>query len=193
MRYANTVPLLLTAARALLGPVVLLVALFHPNKPLFGAILVVAFLSDIFDGIVARRLKVATTNLRRMDSIADSVFYVSATVAAWLLYPDVIREHSTALWVLVLLELVRYAFDYAKFKREASYHMWSSKAWGIFLFVGFFSLLALGQEGALAALPIYVGIIADLEGLAISVVLPGWRADVPSLVHAVRYRATKRA
>jgi phosphatidylglycerophosphate synthase len=193
MRGANKVPLLLTLVRALLGPVVMLAALLHPSRVLLGASLAAAFLSDIFDGIIARRLNVATANLRRLDSIADSIFYVSATVAAWLLYPGVIREHSTALLVLLVLELMRYAFDYAKFKREASYHMWSSKAWGIFLFVGFFSLLALGQEGVLAVLPIYVGIIADLEGLAISVVLPQWRADVPSFVHALRFRATRRA
>jgi len=77
--------------------------------------------------------------------------------------------------------------------REASYHMWSSKVWGIVLFAGFFSILAPGHDGFLAALPIYVGIVADLEELAISLVLPEWRADVPSLVHAMQYRPAKRA
>ena len=191
MGWANKLPVPLTAVRALLGPALLLAAFLNRGKLHFGAGLAVAFLSDIFDGIIARRLQVATTTLRRMDSIADSAFFLSAMVAAWLLYPDVIREHSTALWVLLVLELARYAFGYANLKREASCHLWSPTAGGILLFVGFFSLSALGQDGVPVALPIYVGIIADLEGLAISVVLPEWRADVPSLVHALRYRETK--
>jgi CDP-diacylglycerol--glycerol-3-phosphate 3-phosphatidyltransferase len=189
----KTLPLLLTMLRALLGPVVLLAAFLYPSRLLFGASLVIAFVSDILDGMIARRLKVATAGLRRLDSIADSIFYISAAVAAWALHPAVISEHAVALQVLIFLELARYAFDYAKFRREASYHMWSSKAWGVLLFVGFYSLLVLGQEGLLIALAIYAGIVADVEGLAISVVLPAWQADVPTLIHALRYREGRRA
>jgi hypothetical protein len=75
-----------------------------------------------------------------------------------------------------------------EFRREAAYHLWSSKLWGICLFVGFFSLLVLGRGGLFMAVPIYVGIVADLEGLAVSVVLRKWKSDVPSVVHAWRLR-----
>lgn len=192
MHFAQKVPFALTALRALLAPVVILLAWMAPNPVAFGVCLSVAFLSDIFDGIIARRLGVATADLRRFDSAADSVFYLAATGAAWLLYPDVIRHQWVALAALGILELVRYIVDLAKFGREASYHMWSSKAWGIFLFVGFFCLLALGQKGILVVLPIYLGLVTDAEGLLISSVLPEWQSDVPSIVHAMRIRATKR-
>lgn len=190
MTLLRNIPLALTGLRALLGPVVLVLAICHPDKHLFGACLILAFLSDVFDGIIARRLGIATANLRRLDSIADTAFYVCATIAVWKLYPSVIMEHKAALVVLVALELARYAFDLMKFRREASYHMWSSKAWGICLFLGFFSLLAGGQDGILPALAIYAGIVADLDGLAISIILSEWRTDVPSVGHAIRYRAT---
>jgi CDP-diacylglycerol--glycerol-3-phosphate 3-phosphatidyltransferase len=186
------VPLLLTAARALLAPVVVLLAWFDPDRAAFGACLVLAFLSDVFDGIVARRLGVATPGLRRLDSLADTLFYAAAVCAAWRLYPAVIADHAAALLTLAALEIARYAFDLAKFRREASYHMWSSKLWGIVLFVGFFALLALGRSGPEVALAIYVGIVADVEGLAISVVLRRWEPDVPTLVHALRRRRMAR-
>jgi hypothetical protein len=38
------------------------------------------------------------------------------------------------------------------------------------------------------AAAVWLGIVADLEGLAISVVLNRWKNDVPSLVHALRLR-----
>lgn len=193
MKLINQIPLSLTLLRAVLGPVVLALAVGYPNKFLFGVCLVAAFLSDVFDGIIARRLNIATPTLRRLDSVADSIFYVCAAVAAWLLYPDVIKQHLTALAVLVCLELVRYVFDYAKFKREAAYHMWSSKLWGIFLFLGFLSLLGFGNGGVLVSLAIYVGIIADLEGIAISMIIREWKNDIPSVVHAMEVRANQRA
>jgi CDP-diacylglycerol--glycerol-3-phosphate 3-phosphatidyltransferase len=189
---ASSIPLGLTLLRALLAPVVVLLALFTPDGLAFAVCLSLAFVSDILDGVIARRLGIATAGLRRLDSVADSLFYVAATFAAWHLYPAVIRDHLGALLVLGALELARYVFDALKFGREASYHMWSSKAWGVALFLGFFSLLALGQAGALVTLAIYLGIAADLEGLAISCVLPAWQCDVPSLVHAWRLRQGAR-
>jgi phosphatidylglycerophosphate synthase len=184
----RSVPVLLTGLRALLAPVVVLLSLYAPWPEAFAASLIVAFLSDVFDGVLARRLGVATANLRRLDSAADTLFYAACVFAAWQLYPAAITQRLVPLSVLAVLEALRYVVDFAKFKREASYHMWSSKVWGIALFVGFFSLLVLGASGAAVSLAIYVGIIADLEGLAISVLLPRWQADVPSFVHALRER-----
>jgi len=44
----------------------------------------------------------------------------------------------------------------------------------------------LKAAGAAVSCAIYVGIVADLEGLATSIALPRWQAEVPSLIHALR-------
>ncbi|OWQ93870.1 hypothetical protein CDN99_05435 [Roseateles aquatilis] len=191
-------PWMLTALRAALAPVMVALA-FIPAAAnadwiglAFGLCLTTAFLSDIFDGVLARRWGVATPTLRRMDSVADSLFYVGATVAVWHLRPDAITSRCWPLLALLALELARYAFDWLKFRREAAYHMWSSKLWGLALFAGFVSLLAFGEDGWAVDAAVFIGIVADLEGLAISMVLPVWRNDVPSLAHALRIRDTHR-
>jgi phosphatidylglycerophosphate synthase len=187
-RHLHALPLVLTGLRALLAPVVIVLALYEPSPAAFAVCLIAAFLSDVFDGIVARRLGVASSTLRRLDSAADTVFYGACVFAAWHLYPVAITDHVVLLAVLAGLEALRYALDFAKFHREASYHMWSSKLWGIALFVGFFGLLVFGNTGAAVTCAIVVGIVADLEGLAISIVMPRWKADVPTLLHALRER-----
>lgn len=181
-------PLLLTALRAALAPVLLALAGWAPWPAAFGLCLLLAFVSDIFDGVIARRLGIATPTLRRLDSIADSLFYAAATLAVWQLHGEALSTRWLPLLVLLGLEAARYAFDARKFGREASYHMWSSKLWGIALFLGFFSLLALQRDSVFVDAAIYLGMLADLEGLAISVILPRWRSDVPSVVHAWRWR-----
>ncbi|TAK90186.1 MAG: CDP-alcohol phosphatidyltransferase family protein [Burkholderiaceae bacterium] len=185
-RIASTIPLMLTALRALLGPVVVFLSLQKPDPAIFAVCLVLAFFSDVFDGILARKLGIATPTLRRLDSLADTIFYAAATYAVWKLYPTEITQHATALYILFFLEVARYLFDLLKFRREASYHMWSSKLWGVALFLGFFSLLVFRQDNLLVQAAIYIGIIADIEGLLISAVLPQWKNDVPTLFHAVR-------
>ena len=182
------IPLALTTLRALLAPVVVLLALTWPVPWAFAVCLVVAFLSDLFDGIIARRLGVATPGLRRLDSIADSIFYVAALFAAWHLHRSALRDHVAGLGILAALELARYAFDLRKFGKEASYHMWSSKLWGLALFAGFFALLVFGEERVAVPIAIWLGVVADIEGLAISVTLREWRNDVPTIFHARRLR-----
>ena len=182
-------PLALTALRAALAPVVVALAFARPAPWAFGACLVAAFVSDVFDGIVARRLGVATPGLRRLDSIADTIFYIAALLAAWHLHADPIRAQFAPLAALAALEIARYAFDLRKFGKEASYHMWSSKLWGVALFAAFFALLVFGEDRVAVPAAIWIGIVADLEGLAISATLRAWRTDVPTLWHAWRLRA----
>ena len=78
-------PLALTLLRLALAPLMVLLS-ERPHPLLFGLILTAAVLSDIFDGILARRLGVATPSLRRLDSAVDVVFYLAVGFALWLGY-----------------------------------------------------------------------------------------------------------
>jgi CDP-diacylglycerol--glycerol-3-phosphate 3-phosphatidyltransferase len=164
------------------------IALTSHSPTGFGICLVAALLSDIYDGKIARKLGIATPGLRRLDSIADSMFYIAATYCVWVLHRDVITDNLVALLCLLALELSRYAFDFLKFGKEASYHMWSSKLWGLFLFLAFFSVLVLAETGFPVLLAIYWGLFADMEGLLISIILPEWKSDVPTIMHALVIR-----
>jgi CDP-diacylglycerol--glycerol-3-phosphate 3-phosphatidyltransferase len=180
------IPLALVILRLCLAPVLLATALLHPNRTVFAVCLLGALLSDYFDGVIARRLGVATAELRRLDSITDTIFYVCALIAALVTAYAQVRPYFPALIVLLLIEALRYVYDIRKFGKEASYHMWSSKLWGLLLFIGMGSLLVIHRGGWPVALAIFWGIAADLEGLAISMTLRKWQADVPTLWHARR-------
>jgi phosphatidylglycerophosphate synthase len=193
LRHMRHLPFVLTLIRGALGPTVIALAYLWPERAALVSCVVGAFLTDIFDGVIARRIGVATPALRRLDSVADSVFYVSALWAVWVLHPAVILENALLLILLAGLEAARYVFDLIKFGREASYHMWSSKLWGISLFVAFSAVFALKDPGSLPAIAIILGIVADLEGLAISFALRSWQHDVPTLFHAMRMRHEQHA
>ena len=66
------IPLSLTLLRATLAPLLVYLVHYAPDPEWFALCLVIALLSDIFDGVIARKLDVATPALRRLDSIADS-------------------------------------------------------------------------------------------------------------------------
>ena len=188
MNALRSLPWALVWLRLLLAPAMLLLARYWPEPLAFGACLVLAFLSDIFDGVLARRWGSVTPALRRVDSLVDTLFCLAALGAVWIRHPETVRDAAVLLGVLLALEALRYVVDWAKFGREASYHMWSARLWAAVLYTAFFMVLVEGQGGAWVTAALLLGIVSDLEGLAVSLLLPEWRHDVPSLVHALRLR-----
>jgi CDP-diacylglycerol--glycerol-3-phosphate 3-phosphatidyltransferase len=178
----------LTVLRLLLAPV--LVWLVYTGAPgaVFAAVVLAAFVSDYFDGVIARRLGVATPELRHFDSRADLVFYATAAWAVWRLHPDVVRSVAVPGLIVIGLDVVRHVFDFAKFGRDVAYHAWSSKIWGLSLALALVLLMGFGVSRPFVAIAVLLGLIAQLEGLAISVMLPVWTHDVPTLIHALRIR-----
>jgi phosphatidylglycerophosphate synthase len=185
-RWLSFVPTALVVLRALCGPVLLGAVAGGAGPWVLVTLLTVAFLSDVFDGIIARRLGVATALLRRADSIVDTGFYVCATVALIWRSPAVIKAHVPGLVALASLELARWAVERLRYGRLASYHMWSAKVWGVALWLGFSEAFLTGRPGPLLQAAIVTGILADAEGLATSLVLSTWQHDVATIWHAAQ-------
>lgn len=181
-------PLGLTMLRLLLAPV--LVWLVYADAPggAFALVILAAFVSDYFDGVLARRVGVASAELRHFDSRADLVFYATAAWVVWRIHPEVVRRFAAPGLVVIGLDVVRHVFDFAKFGKDAAYHAWSSKIWGLSLALALVLLMGFGIVQPFVGIAVVLGLIAQLEGLLISVVLPSWTHDVPTLGRALLIR-----
>ena len=186
-------PRYLVLFRFVLGPVIVFAYFLDAQPYIYGLILTFGFLSDYFDGVIARRLGVSTSDLRSLDSWADTTFYMCVFAVALSLYHSLLDDYWVAIAVLITLEVIRHVYDRVKYGRSASYHMWSAKFWGLCLYLAFMQLLVFGETQYVFMLAIVVGIISDLEGLFASIVLSSWKADVPSLYHAIKLEKSNRA
>jgi len=184
-------PELLIAFRAACAPLIFVLACFGFPGPLLAAVLGAAFLSDVFDGVIARRLGIATAGLRRADTLVDTVFYVAAGAALKVAVPAAFDNAQLPLLLLMIVHVSRATFELSKYGRLTSYHMWSSKMLGVLLVVALVQAFVTGQPSALLSLALWFGIANEIEGFAISTVLPSWRPDVPSILHA-RHEAARR-
>ena len=148
------------------------------------ALLFAGLLSDVADGILARRLHVATLALRRLDTRADMLFYGSAVVAAlvWASFP------LARLWPWLaaygLLFAVRNLVDYLRYRASPAYHMWSGKLWPVVLFVHLMTLFYGVQAFFLLPLAFACYAVNAAEGIVASLVLPQPCTDVPTVWHA---------
>ena len=182
------VPVALTTLRLLLSPLVLLNAFTARWRIVFLGCLIIAFVSDIYDGILARRLGVATPSLRRFDSITDIIFYGSAICCVWITHPAVIRAHAVALTVLLVFELAGDTIGLLKFGRWPAVHSYTAKVWGIFLFAALCQLLWNGSIGLTFDLTLIIGVATYCDWIAILLLRRTSAVDVPSSLHAMKWR-----
>jgi hypothetical protein len=183
-------PWLLIAARAAAALVLAVALATHALADgLVFWLFVVAFVSDYFDGVVARALNVVTRPLRQADSLVDTLFYMVLAGATWTLHPQVLRRHAMALGVCLGTLGAWYLLDLIRWRAVAGFHSWSAK-----LFAGALGLWAIvqygfGDGGPWLVVACVAGTLSHLEGIAISLVLRRHVADVPTVVHALRLRA----
>ena len=182
------IPGILVALRAAIAPFLLWDAIDGTISVWFIIGYLVGFLSDIFDGVIARRIGVSTVQLRQADSWADVCFYICVFASAWLVHQEVVIAFRVPLLAVVFVQLVWWIVNLVKYGKPASYHTYSAKFWGITLFIATIALFGFNYAGIALWLAIISGIIHTVEEIAMTLVLPEWKHDILSIFHAVKLR-----
>ncbi len=176
----------LSGLRLALAPVLLGLAWLGLSD-LFLALLITAFATDAADGFLARRFRVASEAGAKLDSRADLATWSVLPVSVWLLMPDFVEAELGWIALLVASLAATLCVGFLRWGRMPSYHTWGAKASAILLA---FSLIAV-----LAGAPIWpirlaaaFAFVSMMEEIAITVILPRWQTDVPSVWHASQLR-----
>ena len=151
----------------------------------------VGLLTDIFDGIIARRLGVSTPAMRRLDSGIDQVFFILVTAATFIECPSFFYTNLNKIGILLSAEMLAYLVCFRKFKKEVATHTISSKIWTLVLFATLIQVMATCNSGVLFTICFYAGLLTRFEIIWIILVLRNWTNDVPSIYHAVLLRKGK--
>ena len=178
-------PQLLIAFRAACAPAIFVLACYRFPGSALATVVVAACLSDIFDGLIARRSGTATPALRYADTVVDTIFFVAAAIALGIAVPRAYQGHWLPLVTLIVVHVSRSTFELTKYGRIAPYHMWSSKVLGLLLVAALVTAFATGRPTALLGIALWFGVVNELEGFLASLVLREWCSDVPTIFHAV--------
>ena len=133
------IPNILSASRiALCLPLLLVDAMTMP----FWVLYVIAGMTDMLDGFLARRWGVESNFGARLDSLADFVFVLAAgyKLFPWLKLP-------ASLWMMIgfiaLVKMVNAISSYVINHKIAFLHTKANKLTGFLLFIG---MMAIGQS-----------------------------------------------
>ena len=176
-------PFALTTLRLLLGPAALMLAWAGAPRWVFLPLLLAGTLSDIFDGILARRFGVATPALRRYDSIADVIYYLFILGALWCLCSETIRNNIPSFAVILGTEAAGITVCAVRFGKYPATHSWLAKFYGLCLLGALIALLAF-NAGSWAVIGLaVVAAVANGEIILLHLLAQTPPVDVPSIIH----------
>jgi len=179
-----TIPNALSALRLALAPV--LVGLAWTGRPAaFLVILSISLLSDLSDGWFARRFDQATQLGTLLDSYGDFATYMTVPLCAWWLWPDLIRREGGYAAAIVAAYVFPIVLGYLKYGRLTAYHTYGAKLSAVVVGASALVLFA-GGPPLPFRIATWILVLAELEEIAITTILPEWRANVPSILHARR-------
>ena len=182
------IPISLILFRLLIAPFLLWDAIDGNSSVWFIVGFVAAFLSDIFDGIIARRLGVSNAELRQADSLADTCLFSCIFLSAWLGYRDILINYQVPLLMVIFAQALWLIVNLIKYGKPASYHTYSAKFWGITLFIAVVALFGFNYGGIALWITCIFGTIYSVEEIAMTLILPVWTHDVLSIFHALKIR-----
>jgi len=169
-----------------MAPVLLYVA-FNQQAEIYMALLIFTLFTDVLDGFLARKLNMITDLGAHLDSWGDFIIYTTLAIAAWWLWPDIIKQEFIAVIAIIISFTVPVIIGLIKFHKITSYHTWSVK---LAVLVTVISYVIVFTD--LMRWPLYVAAafscFAAIEEIAITIILKHERADVRSIWHALKYK-----
>ena len=183
-------PNALSGLRIALVPVLLWLAWSgHPTA--FLVTFAFSLSTDLLDGFLARRFGSGTLLGAKLDSWGDFATYAAFPLCAWWAFHDQVTAQLPFVIAALVGFLAPTAIGLAKFRRITSYHTRLAKAVAIVMGVGLILYLGFGVAGFFQAAVLFL-LVEAIEEVAITAVLPEWRANVPSFGAALRIaRAAK--
>lgn len=180
----------LTHARMVSAPVLLAAAMLDAPR-VFVVVAACGFLSDALDGPLARAAHSASPRGAALDSRADVALCVAMLIGLAILLPAPFRAERVTLVVVVSAYVVPIAVGWLKFRTLTAYHTILARVSLVVLPLSVVLWLAWQTAWPVHAAAALLTLSA-VEELAITLMLPAPRHDVPHLFSSAIHASPSR-
>lgn len=182
----NKLPFMLIWSRIILGAFIPVIALMGATNDFDAAhyiltMIIVGIITDIFDGVIARRLQVDTPKLRIWDSNVDLFFWLSATATTFFLNDTFFQVNYIPILIVLIMEAIAYFVSFIKFRKTIATHSILAKIWTLSLLFFLSDVLLHTTSHYPFWTCITLGIVSRLEIILILLKMKKWQRDVKSV------------
>ncbi len=187
-KFFYKIPLTLLYSRLVVAILIIVFSWINISPSIIVALSIYAIMSDVFDGIIARRLNISNPEMRQLDTKIDTVFWFSCLFYICINHTLFLKTHLLEIGILVLFEFFIIAFGFLKFHERISYHTILSKFWALLLLWFFIDIVLNNSCGFSFVISFWYGLIVQIEILAIAIILKTNHTDIPSVLQAIKLK-----
>ena len=169
------------------GSIVLVALAFNNATMIFFWTFMFLVFTDWIDGKLANLLHQRTNFGARLDSVADATLYAALLFGLFWLMPDFVSTYAAWIVAVAISYAMTSGLGLIRFGRVPSYHTWAAKSSDHLMTIAVICLFT-GWATWPALFAMAVVVLTNLEAIAISFILRQWRADVPTIYHAIKLR-----
>ncbi|MDA3874029.1 MAG: CDP-alcohol phosphatidyltransferase family protein, partial [Kiritimatiellae bacterium] len=144
-----------------------------------------SLVTDFIDGLLARMLRQESRLGAQLDTVGDVLTGSCVIVGGILLWPDRMLQEAYLFLALVLMLGCSGIVTLVKYRHLPAYHTWMAKMSTGLTGVGAWVLFA-DMTPWVFRVGVGVLTLSAIEEIAITLILPKWRPNVPTFLHAVR-------
>jgi len=122
---------IITVIRILLS---ILLLFFFNNTLVFIIIYLICGISDVVDGIVARKTNTVSTLGAKLDSIADFLMFGMITIFL-IIWGEELKKFLLFIIIIVIVRLVNLFIAAIKYHSFIMLHTWGNKITGLLIFI----------------------------------------------------------
>jgi CDP-diacylglycerol--glycerol-3-phosphate 3-phosphatidyltransferase len=184
MNRIYTLPNLISLLRIVAAPLLVVGAVLETPSVFLG-VFAFSLMSDFCDGFLARRMHQESQIGSQLDTVGDVLTGVCVIGGGLLLWPERMLQEAYPFLVLVLMLTCSGIVTLVKYRHLPAYHTWSAKLSTGLTGVGAWLLFADVTPWVFRA-GVGVLTLSAIEEIVITLILPKWRPNVPTFLHAVR-------
>lgn len=161
--------------------------IFTGKEQIFTWILLIALLSDILDGLIARIFHLHTAFGATLDAVADMGTYISAVIGLIVFKMDFIQTHTIEIFLILFFYIIEKCKTWYHYKRPMnSFHTYMSKITAYFqgAFIGW--LFLFDYNSVLFYSAMVFSICANIEEMILSSILKSNTPDVKGLIWVLK-------
>ena len=163
----------------------LLILLWLDNRELFTWLLLISYCTDMIDGFLARKLKIASARGSQLDSLGDQLTFLIGLAGLLSFEFNFIKENYLIILIALIPYVIQILIAYKKYGKATAFHTYLAK---LSAFIqGVFILWALFFSPVywLFYFMIVLGLLETLEEITLIFMHKNWVSDVKGIYWAL--------
>lgn len=164
----------------------LLLLLILEERQLFTWFLLISYSTDMIDGFLARKLKIASARGSQLDSLGDQLTFTMGLLGLLIFEFNFIQDNYKLILVAIIPYVIQMIIAFKKYGKATAFHTYLAKISALVQGVFILWFLFFGEVYWLFYVMIIVGILETIEEITLIFLYDNWVDGVKGIYWALK-------